>query len=170
MDTINIEDELKFVDPQKIELKLNSFGDLELHLSDGTVHTPVVPARSFPLTDVTHYIAIQTDDKEREEICLIEDMEQLNGESQRVLEDALEKVYFMPVISRLQAIHRRFGVTQWEVETDRGIILFDLSTRSAISQFDDGRLLVKDVDGNRYEISNYLQLDLKSIALIETQV
>ena len=113
MDTINIEDELKFVDPQKIELKLNAFGDLELHLSDGTVHTPVVPARSFPLTDVTHYIAI---------------------------------------------------------ETDRGRIVFDLSTRSAISQFDDGRLLVKDVDGNRYEIPNYLQLDLKSIALIETQV
>ena len=48
--------------------------------------------------------------------------------------------------------------------------MFDLSTRSAISQFDDGRLLVKDVDGNRYEIPNYLQLDLKSIALIETQV
>ena len=81
MDTINIEDELKFVDPQQIELKLNSFGDLELHLPDGTVHNPVVPSRSFPLTDVTHYIAIQTDGKEREEICLIEDMEQLTGES-----------------------------------------------------------------------------------------
>ena len=170
MDTINIEDELKFVDPQQIELKLNSFGDLELHLPDGTVHAPVVPARSFPLTDVTHYIAIQTDNKEREEICLIEDMEQLSGESRRVLEDALEKAYFMPVISRLQAINRRFGGTQWKVETDRGVIVFDLSSRSAISQFDGGRLLIKDIDGNRYEIPNYLQLDPKSIALIETQV
>ena len=170
MDTINIEDELKFVDPQQIELKLNSFGDLELHLPDGTVHTPVVPARSFPLTDATHYIAIQTDNKEREEICLIEDIEQLSGESRRVLEDALEKAYFMPVISRLQAINRRFGVTQWKVETDRGVIVFDLSSRSAISQFDGGRLLIKDIDGNRYEIPNYLQLDPKSIALIETQV
>ena len=170
MQPVNIEDELKFVDSEKIELTFNSFGDLSVRMPDGLVHCPVVPARSFPLTDANRYIAIQTDDRERKEICLIEDIKQLSNDNQGILEDALDKIYLMPIISRLRSIKRRFGVTEWDVETNRGPVTFDLSSRSAITQFEEGRLLIKDIDGNRYEIPNYLKLDSKSITLVETQV
>ena len=76
----------------------------------------------------------------------------------------------MPIITRLLSINRRFGVTEWEVETNRGPVTFDLSSRSPITQFEERRLLIKDIDGNRYEIPNYFKLDKRSVTLIETQV
>ena len=170
MKPINIEDELKLVDVERIQLTLDSFGNLSVQMPEGVVHCPVVPIRSFPLSDANRYIAIQTDDRLPREVCLIEDIEQLNEKNRKVLENALDKAYFMPIITGLLSINRRFGVTEWEVETNRGPVTFDLSSRSAITQFEEGRLLIKDIDGNRYEIPNYFKLDKRSVTLIETQV
>tara|TARA_B100000029_G_scaffold382304_1_gene377550 strand:- start:5927 stop:6439 length:513 start_codon:yes stop_codon:yes gene_type:complete len=170
MKPINIEDELKLVDFERIQLTFDSFGNLSVQMPDGVVHCPVVPIRSFPLSDANRYIAIQTDDRSPQEVCLIEDIEQLNEKNRKVLENALDKAYFMPIITGLLSINRRFGVTEWEVETNRGPVTFDLSSRSAITQFEEGRLLIKDIDGNRYEIPNYFKLDKRSVTLIETQV
>ena len=91
MNPISIEDELEVLDCKKIEFRINLFEELEVCLPDGTFHSPVVPLRSFPVTDVNSYISIIKDDRKREEVCLIEDIQHLTESSRRVLENALSK-------------------------------------------------------------------------------
>ena len=165
---IRIEDEVQFLDPKLVKIRRNQFAELEAELPDGSVHAPVEPVRTFPLTQPNQYISLL--DAHKNELGLIEDINQLKKADQTVLVEELEKCYFMPKITKIHALEGRFGVTQWEAETDSGSVFFDLRSRNDITSLSGGRVLIKDVDGNRYEIVNYHQLDPKSVALLETQI
>ena len=165
---IRIEDEVQFLDPKRVKISRNQFAELEAVLPDGSVHAPVEPVRTFPLTQPDQYISLIDTDKN--ELGLIEDIKQLKKADRTVLAEELEKCYFMPKITKIHALTGRFGVTQWEAETENGSVSFDLRSRHDITSLDSGRVLIKDIDGNRYEIVNYYQLDPKSVALLETQV
>ena len=165
---IRIRDEVQFLDPKCLKINRNLFAELEVELPDGSVHAPVEPVRIFPLTQPNQYISLL--DAHKNELGLIEDVNQLAKADQTVLAEELEKCYFMPKITKIHSLEGRFGVTQWETETDSGSVFFDLRSRNDITTLDGGRVLIKDIDGNRYEIANYHQLDPKSIALLETQI
>ena len=165
---IRIEDEVQFLDPKRLKISRNQFAELEAELPDGSVHAPVEPVRTFPLTQPNQYISLL--DSHKNELGLIEDLNQLKKADQTVLAEELEKCYFMPKITKIHFIEGRFGVTEWEVETDSGSVSFDLRSRNDIAALDDGRVLIKDIDGNRYEIVNYHRLDPKSVVLLETQI
>lgn len=146
----------------------NAFEELVVELPDGAVYTGVVPVRNFPITQPDRYISLL--DADKNEIGLIEDIKQLNKPDRKTLREELRKCYFTPKITKIHSIEGQYGVSQWEVETDCGPVTFDLRSRSDIVSLDGGRLLIKDADGNRYEIPNYRKLDPKSIALLETQI
>ena len=165
---IRIEDEVQFLDPKLLKISRNQFAELEAELPDGSVHAPVEPVRTFPLTQPNQYISLL--DAQKNELGLIEDISQLKKADQIVLAEELEKCYFMPKITRIHFIAGRFGVTEWEAETEVGSVSFDLRSRNDITSFSGGRILIKDIDGNRYEIANYHRLDPKSVALLETQI
>ena len=166
--SIRIEDEVQFLDPKLLKINRNQFAELEAELPDGSIHAPVEPVRTFPLTQPNQYISLL--DADKNELGLIEDINQLEKADQIVLVEELEKCYFMPKITKIHFIEGRFGVTQWEAETDSGTVFFDLRSRNDLTSLDGGRVLIKDVDGNRYEIVNYHRLDPKSRILLETQI
>jgi hypothetical protein len=165
---IQIEDEVQFLDPKLVKISRNQFAELEAELPDGSVHAPVEPVRTFPLTQPDQYISLL--DAHKNELGLIEDINQLQKADQTLLTEELQKCYFMPRITKIHSLEGQFGVTQWEAETDSGSVFFDLRSRNDITSLDGGRVLIRDIDGNRYEIANYHQLDPKSIALLETQI
>ena len=165
---IQIEDEVQFLNPKLVKISRNQFAELEAELPDGSVHAPVEPVRTFPLTQPNQYISLL--DAHQNELGLIEDINQLQQADRTILREELEKCYFMPKITKIHALEGRFGVTQWDAETEVGSVSFDLRSRNDITSLDGGRVLIKDVDGNRYEIANYHQLDPKSVALLETQI
>ena len=165
---IQIEDDIEFLDAKRIEITRNESEEMVVKFPDGTVHTAVVPVRAFPLTQPWQHIGLC--DKDENEVGMIEDVKQLNKKHQDVLEEELEKCYFMPTITKIHSLESQFGVTQWEVETDRGPANFGLRSRYDITSLEDDRIVMKDVDGARYEIVNYHRLDPKSIALLETQI
>ena len=165
---IRIEDEVQFLDPKRVKISRNQFAELEAELPDGSVHAPVEPVRTFPLTQPDQYISLL--DAHKNELGLIEDINQLREADRTILSEELEKCYFMPKITKIYALAGRFGVTQWDTETEVGSVSFDLRSRNDITALDSGRVLIKDVDGNRYEIVNYHQLDPKSVVLLETQI
>ncbi len=165
---IRIEDEVQFLDPQRLKISRNQFTELEAELPDGSVHAPVEPVRTFPLTQPDRYISLL--DGEKNELGLIEDINQLKKADQTVLAEELEKCYFMPKITKIHNVTGQFGVTEWEAETEVGSVSFDLRSRNDIVALDGGRVLIRDIDGNRYEIANYHRLDPKSVALLETQI
>ncbi len=165
---IRIEDEVQFLDSKRLKISRNQFAEMEAELPDGSVHAPVEPVRTFPLTQPDQYISLL--DAHKNELGLIEDINQLQKADRTVLAEELEKCYFVPQITKIHALEGRFGVTQWEVETGSGAVSFDLRSRHDITSLSGGRVLIRDIDGNRYEIVNYHQLDPKSIALLETQI
>ena len=110
-------------------------------------------------------------DEESNEIGIIEDIKHLPRGSREILVEELQKRYFMPKITKIHELDGQFGITQWVVETSQGDVEFGLRTRYDIVTLENGRVLIKDADGNRYEIENYhKKLDPKSLALLETQL
>ena len=167
-EAIKITDEVEFLDAAKVKIARNSFEELTVELPDGTTYAKVEAIRSFPLTDSNKYISLL--DSEEKEIGIIQDIKQLPRESEKVLRSELQKRYFMPKITKIHKLDGEFGVTQWVVETNRGPVTFGMRTRYDVVSLENGRILIKDADGNRYEIENYHRLDPDSIALLETQL
>ena len=98
-------------------------------------------------------------------------MAELDPSSRQVLEAELERIYFTPRIPRIHSIEVNFRIPKWEVETDRGRRVFEISSsRSDIRALGGGRVLIRDADGNQYEIPDYRRLDQASRVLVENQV
>lgn len=165
---IHITEELQFLDASRLKIERDSFEEMVVRLPDGTTHTNVEPILTFPLTEPNKYIALL--DSESSELGVIHDIKQLSNSSQKVLVAELERRYFMPKITKIHALNGEFGVTKWTVETNRGEVEFGLKTRYDVVTLESGQVLIKDADGNRYEIENYHRLDAKSLALLETQI
>lgn len=167
-EAMKITDEVQFLDAVNLKIARNSFEELTVELPDGTTHTNVEAVRSFPLTDSNKYITLL--DSEGKEIGIVRDIKQLPRESAETLLSELQKRYFMPKITKIYELDGEFGVTRWVVETNRGPVTFSMRTRYDVVSLENGRVLIKDADGNRYEIENYHGLDPESIVLLETQL
>ena len=95
----------------------------------------------------------------------------LDAESGGVLAAELERTYFRPEITAVHAITEQYHVPTWQVDTDRGPRRFEIrSSRRDIRIMPHCRILIRDADGNHYEIPDYRRLDQASRALVENQV
>ena len=167
MDIADLEREITFLDPEKVRLYFDGFQDLHLSL-DGKVYPKVRVLRAFPLSAAIYFTVVR--DEEGEEIGVIEDPSKLDPNSKRILEVEMEKSYFMPKITQVNEITESYGVPRWDVETDRGHRVFELRNRQDARTVGRGRVLIKDADGNRYEIVDYRRLDTQSRAFLETEL
>lgn len=167
-EAIKVTDELTFLDASSVRIERNTFEELVVQLPDGSIRTKVEPVYAFPVSETNRYIALK--DEEANEIGIIEDIKHLPHESRKILIEELQKRYFMPKITKINALEGQFGITQWMVETSQGDVQFSMRSRYDIVTLENGRVLIKDADGNRYEIENYNKLDPQSLALLETQM
>lgn len=167
-EAIRITEELQFLDASQIHIERNAFEELVVTLPDHTSHTNIQPVLAFPLSESSRYISLL--DSEENEIGVIQDLKHLPKDSQKILTSELQRRYFMPKITKIHFLGGEFGVTRWVVETNSGEVEFGLKTRYDVVTLDSGKVLIKDADGNRYEIENYHRLDAKSLALLETQI
>jgi hypothetical protein len=101
------------------------------------------------------------------EIGVVKDIKKMDSESRQIVEEELEMMYFIPKIIRINRIRSERGSYKWLVETDRGEREFDIRHREDIRMIESNRVIVKDVDGNRFEIPNYSRLDPRSRSMLE---
>ncbi len=168
METAKIEDEIKPLDAKSIKIYRNELDDFVVELSDGSKYAQVRAMRAFPLSNPSDFIILR--DKEDNEIGLIESINELDSKYKKVLEEELQKSYFIPQITKIKNLEEKFGISQWEVETNKGTHTFNVRNREEVRLFSSGRVLIKDADGNRYEIPDHRRLDLKSRAFLETEM
>jgi hypothetical protein len=160
--------ELTILDPQRVALRVDAFEDLILALDDGEPQ-PITATRCFPITHPTHWIALRT--KDGSEIGVVADASELDAASQQALEDEFQRTYVLPKVTRIHDILDRHGVPAWEVETDRGPRTIEIfSSKRDIRMLDDHHVLIRDADGNHYEIPDSRDLDPASRDLLETQI
>ena len=163
----DIRQELSLLNPKRVRLYIDAFEDLALELEDGTVHRQVKPLRAFPLTGEDDFIVLR--DTEDKEVGTIQNLSRLDRESRRALSEMLERLYFTARITRINGVEEAFHIPTWDVETDRGPRVFEMgSMRRDIRPLAGGRVLIRDADGNRYEIPDYRKLDPISRSFIES--
>lgn len=123
--------------------------------------------RLFPYDETDSYISVL--DTDQNELGMILSLDDFDGESRAALESELVRKYFIQHVYKILEIKDRHGFTYWRVISDGGRELeFTLhDTYRSIFRVGDGRLIITDVDGNRYGIENVSKLDAVSYKRIE---
>lgn len=161
---------INILDPENMELYIDEEEELRLRLKDEDKEYKRVQVNpAFPLSKVGSYLSFA--EEEGSEIGMLRDMNELSEASKEIVEEILEKIYFMPKIVKINSIEEQFGLTQWDVETEKGHRVFDIkSRRSDVRPFGNRRIIIHDVDGNRYEIPDHAQLDEESQKTLRSEI
>ena len=114
---------------------------------------------TFPLTNPEEFISIREADEKAKEIGMVEKLSQLPADQQEMLREQIKLRYFMPVITKVLDVKDEYGYAYWNVVTTFGACRFTTQmSGNAVIHLSDSRLLVTDIDGNRYEIPDFYQL------------
>ena len=105
---------------------------------------------------------------ELKEIGIISNISVFDEAQQQYIAEELGRKYFIPIIETINAVKEKYGFSYWEVKSDIGKIKFTVhDAYRNILKITDDRIMVTDVNGNRYEITSLDKLDRKSFRRIE---
>lgn len=128
-------------------------------------HGIVKLRRLFPFEELWRDITVMNG--ESEEIGVIAAIS-LFADAEALIRKELERVYFTPKIFKIYSMKDKYGFSSWDVETDVGRITFSVKdTFRSIVSLGNGRAVITDVDGTRYEIEDAGKLDKASYKKIE---
>src|SRR5216683_3723803 len=145
------------VDPATIRLYREPDWILNMSIG-GQRYSDIVAVRASPLTYPDHYICFL--DANGREICMVEDPSDLDTASQQVLREELARRYLTSGILRVRSVRREAGVCYFDADTSRGNREFVVhQTPETVRWLGDRRLLLVDVDGNRFEAHDIRALD-----------
>jgi len=160
-----IDDDRFLLRAHSVALRPGPNGGIVLNTPSGTRAVQHVQA-AFPLSNPGKMVMLR--DAEGKEIGLLDDAAKLEPHSRRLLFEALERSYFMPRIEHIEDIAEQLNVLTWRVVTDRGPRTFQVRhARKSIRRLGRWRLVIRDVDGNRYEIPDWRRLAHRAHRLIE---
>jgi hypothetical protein len=158
-----------YIDKYTGKLERTDLYFVRLTLKDGTVYENLEPRKLFPITNHTMYITLL--DSHEKELGFVRDLEEIDEDSRRALEECFEEYYMIPKILSMINITEKFGVITWTCVTDRGTRSFTIKNRhSDIKMLYDGRVLVRDSNDNRYEIDDVAAMDKKSRKMLENEL
>jgi ATP-binding cassette subfamily B protein len=153
------------VDPKQVRLSREQRGTLRLTIGEGRSYEKVQVVRCAPLSDPGRYIAFL--DERGEEICMVPDPAELDDATRRVLDEELTRRYLTAVVQRIYSVRVEAGVAYFDVETDRGRREFIVqNAHESARRLGEQRLLLLDVDGNRFEVADLGALDRRSARLL----
>ena len=138
---------------------------LRLTIDDDRSFLRVAVVRSFPLSEPARYLSVR--DGQGKEVGLIVDPAQLQSEDRALVQRELDRRYLVPAVTRIVSARERFGTVEWTMETDRGVVRFTTrNLRENVQRPSPGRIILNDVDGNRYDIVNVDGLNRSSQDLL----
>jgi len=156
--------QLVFLDAKKLRF-LKHGVTLRLTVEADRSYVKVGILRAFPLSDPTRFLSVR--DESNKEVGLIVDPAELSLQNRKLVEEDLERRYLVPAVQRIVAAKERFGTVDWTMETDRGLCRFTTrNLRENIQRPAPGRIILNDVDGNRYDIRNVDGLSRESQELL----
>ena len=154
------------VDPKDIRLFWEPPWRLRMTIEGDRSYLRVKHVRAAPLSHPSQYICFL--DEKDEVICMVRDLDEIRQEYRQLVCEELDRRYLTARVERIVSIRSDFGVSYWDVETDRGCREFVAKDIAENAQWlGENRLLVVDVDGNRFEIPDLSALDKKSARLID---
>ena len=139
---------------------------LRLTIDGDRSYTRVKVVRAAPLSHPGRYICLL--DEKDEEVCMIPDLKELDEGMRAIVEEELDRRYLTSTVQRVLTMRSEFGTSYWDVQTNRGRREFVVQNAAESAQWlGEYRLLLVDVDDNRFEIPDLRGLDKKSLSLVE---
>ncbi len=154
----------EYITEDECSFFLTDFGFLGAKIK-GKEYKRVILTRAMPLTFPNEYICIS--DIEKNELGIIENMNEFSSEQQKLINDELSQRYFSPVITEIKSVKEKFGNFYFDVmigEHKKSFTVKDLSKN--IRYHGEGFDLI-DVDGNRYRIIDFDKIPKKSKRRLE---
>ena len=151
---------MKFLTSENARFSRTEGGFVSLKTVDKE-YTRVGVYLTFPLTNPEEFISIREADEKAKEIGMIEKLSQLEPDQQEMIREQIKLRYFIPVIIKVMDVKDEYGYAYWHVQTNFGVCRF--TTRmsgDAVVSLSDSRLMVTDIDGNRYEIPDFYKLSI----------
>lgn len=147
------------------QLTRNPHGQLCLHLTNGRVHTGIVPVRAFPVQAPREGISLVGSDGRE---CLwIEQLDSLPPAPLQLLEEALAQREFVPIITQIVAVDSISVPSRWQLVTDRGPAQLVLKAEEDIRRLSPQHLLITSREGVQYRIPDVGALDRASLKRLE---
>ncbi len=160
---------MNMLDKQELKVFYDEHGIPSLQLENGETYHDIEINLLFPLTRRRTYVRFV--DSEEDEIGIVHKMESLDEDSRAVVEQELQKTYFIPTVTKIYSIETKLGADEWKVKTEKGDRTFEVTgKRRNIRFYPDGLVVIKDIDGNRYEINSIRSLDAPSRKILEREL
>lgn len=153
--------EMRFLTPETAVFTRTEGGFLSLKFREKE-YKRVGIYLTFPLTNPEEFISVREADEKAKEIGMVEALSALPADQQEMLREQIRLRYFMPEIKKVMEVKEEYGYAYWYVETGFGICRFTTHmSNDAVTVLGDSRLLVTDIDGNRYEIPDFYALSVQ---------
>jgi hypothetical protein len=155
---------LAFLDVAKLRFFKHG-ATLRLTVEDDRSYLEVAIVRAFPLSEPRAFLSVR--DGANTEVGVISNPAALSRDSRTLVAEDLERRYLVPAVTRIVAARERFGTVDWTMETDRGRRQFTTrNLRENVQRPAPGRIILSDVDGNRYDVRSIDGLSLESRRLL----
>lgn len=166
-----MENILNFLNAEDLRFHISE-GDLLMLSYKGEEAVRVAVLRMFPFQFEDEYISVRKEDysrldKERE-IGIIRHLDDLDATQAQILREELKKRYFVPEIIEVEEAKDEIGHTSWKVVTSAGKREFTVTDMNVnVKKLPDGKIMLTDVYGNRYSISDLSRLGDKVMKILE---
>jgi hypothetical protein len=156
--------ETQLLPREEAAVVLRSAGDGRLvAIVDGAPVTVRV-RQCFPWSEPRRHLSLR--DAEDREITYVEDPTQLESDSRRALEQALDEAGFVLDVTRVISIEEEVEIRQWTIETRQGKRSFQTHLDDWPRTLPGGGLLIRDVAGDLYRLAEPKQMDKRSRELL----
>lgn len=150
--------ELRYITGENAVFERTQGGFVKLTYQGKTYDTIAV-YRTFPVTMPEEYISIREATEKAREIGMIEKLSSLEAEQADMLREQLNLRYFTPEITKVYDIKTEYGYGYFHVMTTYGECRFTIHTGgSSVVSLSDTRVVINDLDGNRFEIPDLMKL------------
>ena len=152
---------VRYLNDENATFKRTGTGFLSLQVGE-EFYARVQVVRMFPFSDKNQFISIRTAEERSKEIGIVEKMSAVSKETREMLEEQLTLHYFTPVIQKIHKIKDEYGFAYWNVTTDHGQCNFTIRMGgNSVVHLSDTRILIMDIDENRFEIPDVNALTAK---------
>jgi len=155
---------MEFTPVGELEFYHNAQGFLALKLNE-TDYPRVQVRRALPFGDPTRFVCVT--DMEDKELALIEDTAQLEDAQRELVSRELELRYYYPRVTQIKSIKEKLGTYYFALcigEHEKNAAVKDIGKN--LRQLGD-RIILTDVDGNRFLIDDLGVVNRKSMRMLE---
>jgi hypothetical protein len=157
--------QIRYLTPRDTVFRLTEGRMLSVEVA-GELYPVVYLHCSFPHTNRRIFISVRTDDNK--EVGIISNLDDFPEPVAKLLEEQMQIRYYAPFIKKVLNIREEFGYSFWEAETTAGLCRFTVRKGGGnLKMVTEHKLLITDVDGNRFIIERLDRLSEKEYRMVE---